>query len=419
MRPLARCYGHLEAPTRGDTVGALDYQLIDFDNHYYEPEDAFTRHGDEEVNRFVRWLGDGRKRRLAFGGRIATAIPNPTFNPIGKPGAYHAHLKELAASDEHRSLNVMGRFGELEPLPDSYLGREARLLVMDDQDVERAVYFPTLGVGVDGLNSDDPRMTYKLFRSFNSWVDDDWGFNWQDRIYAAPFIPMLDPGLACEELDFVLERGAKVIVMRPGPAAGGSPADPIWDPYWARINEAGIVAAYHACPAPDEYTKSFAATWQHRGKGDPAYDLNLESTIAHSRAMLDTSLALVLGNLFGRFPKVRVASVELGSAWVDYCLYLLDHGGTGFLGRHIEAFGVTVPDRPSSVFNQNIWVSPYPEDDIVGLVDRIGADRVLLGSDWPHLEGTPTPIEYMAQLDKLDAASVRRIMRDNALDLLS
>ncbi len=41
------------------------------------------------------------------------------------------------------------------------------------------------------------------------------------------------------------------------------------------------------------------------------------------------------------------------------------------------------------------------------------------GSDWPHLEGTPEPIDYLAQLDKLDAASVRRIMRDNGLELLT
>jgi hypothetical protein len=40
----------------------VDYQLIDADNHYYEAEDAFTRYGDEEVNRFVRWLAQGKRR---------------------------------------------------------------------------------------------------------------------------------------------------------------------------------------------------------------------------------------------------------------------------------------------------------------------------------------------------------------------
>jgi predicted TIM-barrel fold metal-dependent hydrolase len=397
---------------------SLGYQLVDFDNHYYEPEDCFTRHGDEEVKRFVRWVSQGKKKFVVFGDRVAAAIPNPTFNPIGKPGAFHQRLKELAESGEARNVHPMDRFGELEPLPDMYRVRDARLLAMDDQGVERAVFFPTLGVGIDGLNADNVRITYKLFRAFNLWLDDDWGFNRDDRIYAAPFIPVLDPQLACEELDFVLDRGAMVFVMRPGPAGGRSPADPAWEPFWARVNEAGVIAAYHACPMPDEYEKTFAAMWQRDGQGDPAYENNLALAFNHLRPMLETSLALVLGNLFGRFPNVRVASVELGSAWVEYGLYTLDHSG-GLLGRHVEAYGVTVDDLPSDIFKEHVWVSPFPEDDIPRLVDAIGAERVLLGSDWPHLEGVPAPIDYAAQLEKLDAASVRRIMRDNALELLS
>jgi predicted TIM-barrel fold metal-dependent hydrolase len=396
----------------------VDYGLVDFDNHYYEAEDAFTRHGDDEVQRFVRWVSDGKKRGLIFGNVVAAAIPNPTFNPIGKPGSFHARLKELAEHGGGRNVHPMEKFGELEPLPDEYRDRETRLRAMDVQGVERAVFFPTLGVGIDGLNADNVRMTYKVFGAFNRWLDDDWGFNRDGRIYAAPFIPMLDPQLACDELDAVLEHDAKVIVMRPGPAGGRSPADPAWEPYWSRIEEAGVVAAYHACPMPDEYATSFATMWQRNGIGDPAYDSNLELALNHLRPMLETCLALVLGNLFGRFPDLRVASVELGSAWVDFCLYTLDHSG-GLLGRHVEAFGVTVAELPSEIFKEHVWVSPFPEDDIGRLVDAIGADRVLLGSDWPHLEGIPQPIDYLTQLGKLDAGSVRRIMRDNGLELLS
>jgi predicted TIM-barrel fold metal-dependent hydrolase len=289
---------------------------------------------------------------------------------------------------------------------------------MDQQGVERAVFFPTLGVGVDGLMSQDPRMAYKVIRAFNLWLDDDWGFNRDDRIYSAPFIPMLDPRLATDELEFALARGARVVVMRPGPAGGRSPADPAFDPFWTRLNEAGVLAAYHACPAPDDYSTSFAAMWQRHGVGDTAYAKNLDSAINSLRPILETVLALVLGNLFGRFPNLRVASVELGSAWVEYCLYTLDHAG-GLLGRHIEAFGETVKERPSEIFKRHIWVSPYPEDDIPRLVDAIGAERVLFGSDWPHLEGTPQPLDYLARVNKLDADAVRHIMRNNGLELLS
>ena len=93
---------------------SVDYGLVDFDNHYYEAEDAFTRHGDDEVQRFVRWVSDGKKRRLIFGNVVAAAIPNPTFNPIGKPGSFHARLKELAEHGSGRNVHPMEKFGELE-----------------------------------------------------------------------------------------------------------------------------------------------------------------------------------------------------------------------------------------------------------------------------------------------------------------
>jgi predicted TIM-barrel fold metal-dependent hydrolase len=273
-------------------------------------------------------------------------------------------------------------------------------------------------VGIDGMTAGDVEMTYKVFAAFNRWLDEDWGFHHDDRIYAAPFIPALDPRLACDELDVALARGARVIALRPGPAGGRSPADPAWDPFWARIDEAGVVAAYHSCPEPDEYQRAFAQMWQRHGAGDEAYERNLFTAMRYYRPIHDTALALVLGNLFGRFPNVRVASVENGSAWVELCLHELDHV-VGFRGRHIQAFGVTVEDQPSEVFKRHFWVSPFPEDDMARLADLIGPSRVLLGSDWPHLEGTPAPLEFAGQLAALDPASVRMIMRDNALELLT
>src|SRR5262249_12993358 len=280
-------------------------------NHYYEPEDAFTRHGDQSVKRFVRWLSEGKRKHIVFGNVMGTAIPNPTFNPIGKPGAYHRRLRELADQGERRNVDIQSSYGELESLPDHYRDRNARLRTMDEQDVERAVFFPTLGVGIEGLNPDNIAMTYKLFHAFNLWLDEDWGFNHIDRIYAAPYIPVLDPQLAAQELDFALSRGARIFVMRPGPANGRSPADPSWDSFWARVNESGIVAAYHGYAGPDQYQQAFASMWQRQGGSDDAYERNLAGAINGHRAMLDTALALVLGNLFGRFPNVRVASVEL------------------------------------------------------------------------------------------------------------
>ena len=412
----------------------MDERIIDADNHYYEPEDAFLRYGDEEVRGFVRWFQEGKRKRLIFGNQVSNEPPNPTFNPVAKPGIYHVRLKELhqregrgqeapeSSSSSTATVSQLSYskevFGQLEPLPLEYHDRDARLAVMDEQGVERTFIFPTLGSSVEGQFRSNVVMAAKAFHAFNQWIDDDWGFNHQDRIYAPPYIPLSDPDLAVAELDFVLDRGAKIVSVRPGPAAGRSPADPVWDPFWSRVDESGIVVAYHATGGPDDYQAAFDSLWGRQPISDYRYHLTLWRALASDRAVLDTMIALVLGNLFGRFPNVRVASIENGCGWVDYCLHALDHAG-GLIERHIEAFGTTVDDRPSDIFREKVWVSPFPEEDVIGLTELIGVDRVLFGSDWPHPEGTVAPADYADCIQKLDPADVHKIMRTNALSLLS
>ena len=71
------------------------------------------------------------------------------------------------------------------------------------------------------------------------------------------------------------------------------------------------------------------------------------------------------------------------------------------------------------MIKQNVWISPFPEEDVVGLADLIGVDHVLMGSDWPHPEGNHYPAEYVECIAGLDEASIRRIMRENALELIA
>src|SRR5262249_24998936 len=118
--------------------------------------------------------------------------------------------------------------------------RDVRLHVMDAQGVQAAIIVPSFGVAYDADIEDDVEATYANFRSFNRFIEDDWGYAYGERIFAPPYVPMLDPNLALAELDRVLAAGARAVVMRPGPARYGvSPAAPEYDPVWARLEEAG------------------------------------------------------------------------------------------------------------------------------------------------------------------------------------
>jgi predicted TIM-barrel fold metal-dependent hydrolase len=395
--------------------------LVDADNHYYEAEDAFTRYGDESVRTYVKWIQDGKRRRLMFGDKLSDTPGNPTFNPVAKPGAYHQRLKDLEAGKGREAGWEFQKsvYGQLEPLREGYRNKDVRLGLLDEQNVEKCFLFPTLGDCVEGLMMDDPVMGYKAFHAYNLWLEDDWGYRYKDRLYAPPYIPVLDPELAAKELEFVLNKGARVVSVRPGPAAGRSPADPAFDRFWSLANEAGILVAYHAFGGRTVYNDAFELLYQGRKPlSDPRYYATLQDAFAQDRGILETTMALVLGNLFGRFPKVRIASIEMGMNWVPYVLHALDHAG-GMLERHIQAFGQKIDERPSEIFKRHVWVSPFPEEDVVGLARMIGANQVLFGSDWPHPEGNIMPADYAACIRSLPAGDVRRIMRDNALELLS
>jgi predicted TIM-barrel fold metal-dependent hydrolase len=69
--------------------------------------------------------------------------------------------------------------------------------------------------------------------------------------------------------------------------------------------------------------------------------------------------------------------------------------------------------RPSEYFRQRIFVAPFPEENVERVVEAVGVDPIVFGSDFPHGEGLPEPTLYLSQLKNLDDTQVRAIMRDN------
>ena len=64
-----------------------------------------------------------------------------------------------------------------------------------------------------------------------------------------------------------------------------------------------------------------------------------------------------------------------------------------------------------------MWINPFWEDNPVEIAQIVGADRVLFGSDWPHIEGMPQPLDYLGELTGFSDADRLMIMRDNVRGL--
>ena len=104
---------------------------------------------------------------------------------------------------------------EREPIPAEYRDRDARIARLDEFGVEAVWLFPTLGILYEELIKHDIEAVTTLFSAFNRWLDDDWGFEYQGRVFASPYITLADLDWAIRELEWALEHGARTVVMRP------------------------------------------------------------------------------------------------------------------------------------------------------------------------------------------------------------
>jgi predicted TIM-barrel fold metal-dependent hydrolase len=282
---------------------------------------------------------------------------------------------------------------------------------MDEQGLGGAIFLPTLGVGMEQALIHDPPALVAAFRAFNRWLDEDWGFSYRERIFAAPILTFVDPDELVREIDRGLGRDARFFVVVPGPivtpSGARSPADPVYDPAWARIAESGVTLALHG--GDSRYTQ-YLADWGE-APGLESFRPNRFREIASWNHTQDYFANLLVHGLYHRFPNLRMASIETGSDWV---FHLFDKLGKVYM-QTPDAF----PEDPRKTFRRHVWVSPYYEDDLAALRDLLGAERVLMGSDYPHAEGLAEPTTYIRDLESAGyaAADARLVMRENGLAL--
>jgi len=383
---------------------AREVSIFDCDNHYYEAHDAFTRYVPAAMHaRCVQWARvEGRMRHLV-GGRVDHSVGNPLFDPVASPGVLHDYYR--GNPDGLPAAELMR--GNLEPCPASYKQPAARLAAMDAQGVEAAWLFPTLGVLYEEPLKHDPDAVCALFEGFNRWVDEDWGLAYEDRIFAAPYLSLVDCGWACRELEWALSRGARVVVMRPAAAftrdGPRSPSDPCFDPFWARVDEAGVTVAIHT--GNSGYSNNGYAGDAFGRSSIGASRRPSVKNLALARAASDWFFTVSCEKLFERFSRLRIASVENGAGFLPE------------LFRNLRAARERNPwhfaEDPESLFREHVFVSPFWEDDLAEAFDCMGSERLVFGSDWPHMEGLPAPRDITRETSKLEPDVEERFLHEN------
>lgn len=388
----------------------LDFPVFDVDNHMYETPDALTKFIAPEYAGIIQYIQANGRTKIAVKGQISDYIPNPTFERVAAPGAQEEYFK-VGNPEGKPYKEILGR--GIDALP-AYRDPAPRIELMDELGLDRAIMWPTLASLVEERLRDDPLAIHAVVHALNQWMHEHWTFDYEGRIFPTPVITLPVVDKAIEELEWVLERRARVILIRPAPVPGfrgpRSFALTEFDPFWERVQEADILVGMHSS---DSGYQRYLNEWEGvRDEFTPFTGRSgFDAIVGHGgRPIIDTMASAIGHGLCTRFPRLKIAPVENGSAWVRYLLEAMQSA----YAFNPHAFA----EDPVEVFKRNIFVHPFHEEDTSGLIDLIGVDNVLFGSDYPHPEGLADPISFVDELDGLSTGDVAKVMGGNLARLM-
>jgi aminocarboxymuconate-semialdehyde decarboxylase len=221
-----------------------------------------------------------------------------------------------------------------------------------------------------------------------------------DRFVGLGSVPLQDPQLAVRELDYAVKnlglRGVEICTN----VNGKNLTDPSLglEPFFARCEALGVLIFMH----PLGYTQGDRLTNHYFNNviGNP-----LESTVAVSHLIFDGVMA--------RHPKLKVL-VAHGGGFVAHYWARMDHAW-----RARADCRTVIKRAPSSYLEKFYFDSiTFDPEMLKRLIDKFGADHVVLGTDYPYDMGEDDPRGLLAQVKRLPAASRDLIQGGNAARLL-
>jgi predicted TIM-barrel fold metal-dependent hydrolase len=381
----------------------LDFPTFDADNHMYETKDAFTRHLPDRYKSAIEYVEIHGRTKIMIRGTVSDYIPNPTFDVVARPGAQEEYYRK--GNPEGKSYReIVG--DPMRCIPGFRLPGP-RVELMDELGVDQSLMFPTLASLLEERMRDDLELTHAAIHALNEWMYEEWQFDYGNRIFSTPVITLPIVEKAIEELEWVVERGAKAVLIRPAPVPGyrGSRSFgyPEFDPFWQAVVDADVLVAMHSS---DSGYSRYQSDWTGPQEMLPFRLDSFRMMTIKGRPIEDTMAALACHGVLARFPDLRVASIESGGDWVVPFLHHL----ADVHSKMPQAFD----GDPVEQFKRSVYVSPFHEDDFDSLIEAIGADHLLFGSDYPHPEGLAEPCTFADRLPHgLPEEDVRNIMGAN------
>jgi predicted TIM-barrel fold metal-dependent hydrolase len=353
--------------------------VIDSDQHLYESRSLWTDHADpgsrDEAIRIVddelgySWL-TWRDRRLG--------IADVQF-----PG-------DTSSIARHHQMSLEGQpsnYSYDEALPADYWEPGARVRKLDEMGLDGAVLFPNFGLLWERRLSESLDALKANMAAWNRWCGIV-AAEGRGRLHPVAHLTLRDQAWVESQLAQLSAAGVHLAMIAPAAVDGRPLSHPDHDPLWASFVENGVTPVFHVADQPRVLDDAFYSD------SEDSFVPVLESVflwVPPAIAVTD----LIVNGTFERHPLLRIGIVELSSIWVPKYLLMLD-GGWDFTSKLNGRVAAELAMRPSEYFKRQVRVSSFSYELPARLTAK-SADLYMCCSDFPHSEGTATPVEDYAR----------------------
>jgi predicted TIM-barrel fold metal-dependent hydrolase len=378
--------------------------IIDSDQHLYESRTLWREHIDPAMRDEALRIEDD-----------ATGTPRLRWRD---QEIVIAEVQVPGRSDEVGERHRRARAGLPPPepydacLPLDYWEPRARLAKLSELGVDEGVLFPNYGLLWERtLHRSLPALLANM-AAWNRWcvtvAQEGHG-----RLHPVAHLSLRDAAWLEAQLRDLGRAGVRLAMIAPALVDGRPLSHRDHDRLWAAFCDAGISPVFHVAEQP----RPFADAWY---TDEQAALVPAVGTVFLYVAAALACTDLILNGTLERFPDLRIGIVELSALWVPLYLMMLD--GASAFTRQINGGDTPakLPLQPSEYFRRQVRVSSFAYESPAAIVQQLGGtDLLMCCSDYPHSEGTATPIiDYAAGGLEARAGAAPGLFSENIAFLL-
>lgn len=400
----------------------MQQRIVDADGHVLEHPTAMLDYIPAKYREqcfHIETRPDGSEW-LHFQGRVT----NANFMALAGTGG-------LSLEDRLRAQRGELKYSEVKP---GAFRPEKRLKEMASDDIQQAVVYPTLFLGLSGFKDLD--FAEAQGDAYNRWLA-DYCRHAPTRLFGIASIVQTDVDRAVRMAKKAKELGLVGVFLRPNPSVDGKFfCDPVYDRLWATLQDLDLTVGFHPYLANDlpgacrdlGFAKFVAPG--ARGMYDASREAEMTGMVGIQNIFFTQALSnvfdmqttltmLICGGTLERFSKLKVIFLEANGGWIVPWLERLDH--------HFEIFPWDVPQmkmKPSEYFKRQCWISFDPDESTLRFTAEsplVGAERIIWASDYPHPDAKIPGVirELREAMYGLPPAAQERILGLNAAELYS